>query len=295
MSAVTRRRGAFALAAFGLIGFAGCDSDGGTSAPVVRPSVPAPPPPPVPEVTVSFSSERIEVAEGESATIELRYEARHLSAPWEFRIGTANGRNPEDDFELPDEVFTVPVGEEGEEVSGTASLTIRTFEDLQFAEGEEAFVLAAVPVQEGGEVRLEAAVPLELAIADAAVSPCQGVIVSALGWELVDPDEGQRPPMPATTLTIELTGDGLDTTLDLVGPYATLAPESNEVQPYSTFGISRWNLDPVEGGLLHQLEINWPGDAAFAEPRNLEFAFGGGRCVGEPVASCSSTSCELLP
>ena len=280
------------LAALGLAGLGGCDA--GTPAPPLPP--PAPPPPPVPEVTVSFSAERLEVAEGDSGVVEVQFEGRHLTAPWEFRIAAPEGDSWMEDFELPDEAIAVPVSEAEEAVSGTASLTIRTLEDLQFAEGEETFVLQPVPVVEGGEVVLEVEAPLTLAIADAAVSPCAGVSLSALRWEMVAPSE-ERPglPMPATTLTIELGGDGFGTTLDLIGPYASWIPDSRELQPYATFGINRWNLVAVTGGIRHELEINWPGEDAFVEPRNLELALDGGFCAEERIVSCSSTACELLP
>lgn len=290
--------GAPLLLVLGALGLGACGS--GSDAPrtpsvPAPPTAPAPPPPPIPDVTVSFPAERIELTEGESALIEVHYTARHLTVPWEFRLAVKDHETPPEDFVLQDGVITIPPGESEDAVSGAAFLTVEALEDDQFAEGEETFLLEPVPVVEAGEVAEIEFEPLPLAIADVAVSPCSGITLSALPWELVESSEGFRPPMPATTLIIEITGEGPGPWFDLLGPYATWVPESRELQPYATFGINRWDVEYIPGGLLHRLEINWPGEFGFAEPQNLEFAFGGGLCLDEPVASCSSTGCTLIP
>ena len=61
------------------------------------------------------------------------------------------------------------------------------------------------------------------------------------------------------------------------------------------FGIDAWWVVPGVDGVRHALDITWPGESWFDEETNLAFRVLGPTRSGEPVASCSSEACAILP
>ena len=51
------------------------------------------------------------------------------------------------------------------------------------------------------------------------------------------------------------------------------------------------------GNVVHDVALNWSGEDGFGEEAGARFdlAFFGGACSGEPLASCTSEGCEILP
>ena len=269
-------------------GLGGCGGGAG-SPPTAPPPPPVPAPPPPPAASVSFVESGLEAREGESVVIEIRYEVRDLPAPWMLRLEAAPDSASETDYELPADTVEIPAGQG---ISGTASLALAVVEDAFFNEGREAltlrFVPDAAPNAEFGE-------PLPVGITDSGVSPCAGVRVRGLPWREEEGSSFSSLPMLATTLELELREEGRGTGFELLRPYVNLYADGRVPRSQSTFGIRRWDVRSDGRSVFHELDINWPGEDWFEEETGLDFRFVGGACSGEPVASCSSEGCELIP
>ena len=214
---------------------------------------------------------------------------RDLSSPWNLRIGAAPDGASEDDYELSPETVEIPAGEE---ISGDLALEVTLVSDALFAEGPE---LLSLRFLDDPGVNATLGPPVEIAIHDSAASPCPGIAVSAPPWREDAWSTNDPTPMLATTLTVEQSEEAAGASFDLIGPYVAWDPTTRDRRPYAAFGINAWRITSRGEDVIHELDINWPGESWFQEETRLEFGFAGGRCSGEPVASCSSEGCELIP
>ena len=153
------------MSVVGLLGLIGCGGGAGS------PGTPQAPPPPA--VTVSFAATSLEVREGDSVEIGVRYQVRSLSSPWQLGISPLPESASVDDFELSMPSIEIPAGQG---VSGEAVLELTASSDTVFDEGDETVAIRFVP---GGGVDASLGTNLRVSIRDAAVSPCTGVSILA--------------------------------------------------------------------------------------------------------------------
>lgn len=130
------RIGALATLGGGLL-LAGC----GDSASPAPPAPTTPTPLPA-SVEVSFGAEAVEVYEGDTVEIPVRYESRNLTAAWRLRVSPFPGTAEAADFEIPDAVVEIPPGASA---SGEIPLSLTGLFDADFGEGTETLTLRFVP------------------------------------------------------------------------------------------------------------------------------------------------------
>ncbi len=276
-----RTLGAAALA----IILAGCDEG-----PTRTPTAPPPAPPPPPPFSASFTAGALEVREGETLTVAIEYRVRELTSSTALGISTRPDSASPEDFAFDAATVVIPAGED---ISGVASVEIRALTDSLFAEGEEVLALAFAPTGAASSATLGD--PVAVTIVEAGASPCPGVTIRAEPWRQEEWRESRDSTMLASTLGIDLAAGALDTRFELIGPYHDLYEGGSTPRSIPTFGIGAWQVHAMTAGIRHELQINWPGESWFEEETSLQFRFLGPACSGEPIASCSSESCEVLP
>ena len=262
---------------------------GDSAAPPTAPPPPTPPPPPA--FAISFADSEFEISEGETLMFTVRYEVRELAAPLEVRLAGAPDSASEQDYELSAGTISVRAGKD---VSGEAILSLTALSDLFFTEGSEELSLAFVSPA-GVEATLGE--PLRITLVDAGASPCPGVTVIGLPWHEEESPDEDVSTMLATTLNFELGGGSAGTRLEFLGPYLDLGTWGRIEESVAVFGINRWGVRTRPGGIVHELDVNWSGEEWFEDEaeESLEIAFLGGACSGDPVASCTSEGCEIIP
>ena len=265
-----------------------CNS-GDSAPPPTAPLPPAPPPPPA--FALSFADGELEVAEGETLMFTVRYEVRELATPLEVRLADSPDSASEEDYDLSAETISVPAEEDA---SGEAVLNLTALGDLFFTEGSEELFLEFVPPA-GVEAILGE--PLRITLVDAGASPCPGVTVIGLPWHEEESLDEDVSNMLATTLSFELGSGSAGTRLEFLGPYLDLGTWGRIEESVAVFGINRWEVRTGSGAVVHELDVNWSGESWFEEEaeESLRFAFLGGACSGDPVASCTSGGCEIIP
>ena len=221
----------------------------------------------------------------------VRYEVRELTAPLEIRLAGSPDSASEEDYELSAETISVPAGED---VSGEAALNLTALSDLFFTEGREELSLEFVPPA-GVEATLGA--PLKITLVDVGASPCPGVTVTGLPWREEESPDEDTSNMLATTLSLELRSGSAGTRLEFLGPYLDLGIYGRVQESVAVLGINRWEVRSRTGAIVHELDVNWSGESWFEEEaeESLKIAFLGGACSGNPVASCTSGGCEIIP
>lgn len=259
---------------------------GGESAPVAPP----PPPPPPPAFGISFAETALEVREGQTLTVRVRYEVRELSGPVQVGLNASHDSASEADYELGVDSVEIPAGQD---LAGEASFEVSALADLFFTEGAEVLPLAFA--YSGGQADLGD--PLEISILEAGASPCPGITVIGLPWREEESPDEDLANMLATTLNLEIGTGGAGARLEVLGPYFDLGTYGQIAESVSAFGINRWSVRTGSGAIVHELDVNWSGEAWFEEEaeESLDLAFLGGACSGDPVASCTSAGCEIVP
>ena len=259
--------------------------DGGGTAP----TAPPPPPPPAPAFAVSFADAGLEVREGDSLEVRVRYEVRELAAPVQVPLSASHDSASEADYELSAASVEIPAGQD---LAGELRFEFSALPDLLFAEGAETLPLAFVASGGQGTV----GDPLEIAIVEAGAAPCPGVTVIGLPWREEESGDEDYPHMLATTLSLEIAAGG-GIRLEILGPYLDLGTYGRIAGSVSAFGINRWSVRSGSESIVHELEVNWSGEHWFEEEaeESLDLAFLGGTCPGTPVASCTSEGCAILP
>ena len=259
--------------------------DGGESVPVAPP--PAPPPP---AFGISFTDAELEVREGETLAVSVRYEVRDLPGPVQVRLSASHEIASEADYELAVNSIEIPAGRD---LAGEATFEVSALADLFFTEGSEVLPLAFA--YSAGQADLGD--PVAISILEAGASPCPGVTVVGLPWREEESPDEDVANMLATTLNLEIGAVGAGARLEILGPYFDLGTYGRIAESVSAFGINRWNVRTGPGTITHELDVNWPGEDWFEEEaeQSLDLAFRGGGCTGDPVASCTSDGCEILP
>ena len=259
--------------------------DGGESAPVAPP----PPPPPPPAFGISFAEAALEVREGDTLAVSVRYEVRQLAGPVQVRLSASHESASEADYELAMESVEIPAGEE---FTGEASFEVSAVADLFFTEDTEVLPLAFA--YSGGPADLGD--PVQISILEGGASPCPGITVIGLPWREEESPDEDVGNMLATTLNLEVGAGGAGVRLEILGPYFDLGTNGRIAESVSAFGINRWSVRPGSGTIVHELDVNWPGETWFEEEaeESLDLAFLGGACSGDPVASCTGAGCEIV-
>ncbi len=259
---------------------------GGESAPVAPP----PPPPPPPAFGISFAETALEVREGETLAVGVRYEVRDLPGPVHVRLSATHDGASEGDYELEVDSVEIPAGQD---LAGEGSFELSAVADLFFTEGAEVLPLAFA--YSGGPADLGD--PVEISILEAGASPCPGITVIGLPWREEESPDEDLANMLATTLNLEIGVGSAGARLEILGPYFDLGTSGRIAESVSAFGINGWRVRTGSGAIVHELDVNWSGEAWFEEgaEKSLDLAFLGGACSGDPVASCTSAGCEIVP
>ncbi len=259
---------------------------GGESAPVAPP----PPPPPPPAFAISFAETALEVREGETLAVGVRYEVRDLPGPVQVRLSATHDGASEADYELGVDSVELPAGHD---LAGEANFELSAVADLFFTEGAEVLPLAFA--YSGGPADLGD--PVEISILEAGASPCPGISIIGLPWREEESPDEDLANMLATTLNLEIGAGGAGVRLEILGPYFDLGTNGRIAESVSAFGINRWSVRTGSGAIVHELDVNWSGEEWFEEEaeESLDLAFLGGACSGDPVASCTSAGCEIVP
>ena len=259
---------------------------GGEGAPVAPP----PPPPPPPAFGISFAETALEVREGETLTVSVRYEVRDLPGPVQVRLSASHDSASEADYELGVDSVEIPAGQD---LAGEARFEVSVLADLFFTEGAEVLQLAFA--HSGAQADLGD--PIEISIIEAGASPCPGITVIGLPWREEESLDEDMANMLATTLNLEIGAGGAGARLEILGPYFDLGTYGRIAESVSAFGINRWSVRTGPAAIVHELDVNWSGEEWFEEEaeESLDLAFLGGACSGDPVASCTSAGCEIIP
>ena len=247
-------------------------------------------------LSVSFAEESLRVAEGETATVGIRYRVRELAAPVTIEVSRLEGDAEAEDYELSESRFEIPAGSG---VEGTFEFTVAARADAGFAEGEEGITLElSVP----DAIEAEVGGALSVAVPDAPVAACVGVTLAATPPEPVRKPGGLRSLLQgrdriSTSLTSEWHPSAREVTMRWAGPYGeewewfdvTHHPYYREqakpfpVQP--DFHIEAWRFEPGASSTRHVMEISWSAEA------DLELMF---RCgTGDVAAVCDSEGCKI--
>ena len=265
-------------AAFATLAVAACGGNGST------PTVATPQPP---AVVVTFASDSVRVEEGETVDITVRYRINSLSAPLSLAVSPLPLEAVPEDYELSATTFDIPAGQN---VTGTASISLAALVDNQIAEGEEIVGLRLVPP---GGIRAQLGENLHVTIADVGASPCAGVQVVATRIESLETTRYRR-------MSLELTHKTAAGAVwfDWGGPYlygencdddeCRMFWEENRSRTLEV-NLVEWRMETSADGTSDVLDIEWNGSTT------LRFGFrsAGGACEGQSTVACTAAGCEL--
>lgn len=116
--------------------FVACGGGAGTT----PPQTPVGPPPIA--VVVSFGTASVEVFEGDTVEVPVRYESRSLRSPWRLLIAAVSDTAEAADFSIPENFVDIPAGSG---VTGEVVFRLIGLPDANFDEGPETFTLRFVP------------------------------------------------------------------------------------------------------------------------------------------------------
>ena len=270
-----------------LVPFVGCDGASSTPRSITTP--PTPPEPPA--ATVSFVESRLEVPEGESREVVVRYRITELAEPVTLELSPLEDTAEVGDYELGHTRIEIPAGNA---VDDTAAVSLAALMDRQFAEGDEVLVLRLVP-QAGA--RIQSGGDLEVVISDAGAVPCAGILLRA-----TPPAAAGDGDRIATTIVSEWGPGNADVHLDWSGSYGTRheGPHAQH-HPFWRDGIARpnhpdfhladWRIEPAGGSTRHVMTVEWLAEAELIWRYRSPI----GACDGEPVARCGRSGCDLSP
>ena len=242
-------------------------------------------------MTVSFAESRLEVLEGTSLEVDVRYRIVDLAEPLSLALSPLGATAEEEDYELSATHIELPAGQ-GVEGAAQVSLTARA--DRTFAEGRESLLLRFVPPT---GIRAELGGGLEIVITDAGAEPCDGIALRA-----EPPVPADEPDRIAVTFLSDWRPGAADVQIEWSGPYGPrLELPWVEHHPLRLPGIARpnqpdfhieeWRIEPDGASTRHVMSVDWPADAELT----WRFRSRSGACNGEPVARCRRDGCELAP
>lgn len=241
-------------------------------------------------VLVSFGPDPVEVTEGESAVVPVRYEVRNLPSSLRLGLSALAGTAAAADFVLETDSLLVPAGRG---VTGTASIPLSATRDGLFSEEDETGSLRLLPPEPRPPgVRLGAAT--EFVVREGGASPCPGLSIRALPPVVLEPGPGTFDEgLLSTTLTLTQEPSAGDAVLFQRSPYIlTEALVERGWPSISVLNFARWRTEAAGSATEHSVDLRWPGEFSLEEP-NLEFGFLGNACSGDTLATCSATGCEL--
>ena len=272
------KRAAKLLASLTAVTVAACGGSG------TAPAVTAPEPP---AVVVTFASDAVNLKEGETVDITVRYRINNLSSPLSLAISPLDRGAAAEDYELSATTFDIPAGQG---VTGTAALSLIALEDNQIAEGEEVVALRLLPP---GGIRAQLDQNLEVTIGDVGASPCAGVRVLATPIEPIETSRNYR----GTTLELTQGKEAGAVWFDWEGPYLhgeycdddDCRTAWQNRFPILEVNLVEWRMESSSSGTEDFLEIEWN------DSNTLRFRFRSpdGACDGEPTVACTTTGCEL--
>lgn len=227
-------------------------------------------------VEVTFTRSLLEMREGQSAPVVVRYRVAGLATARTLDISTLPDTASREDFELKGGPLDLPPGEGS---SGEFAFELTAQTDALFAEGDETVTIRFLP---DPTVKALVGGDLEVVIEEGGASPCPGVRIAALPPE---PSSGLDDHL-TTTLMIERSSAAIGTRLDLVWPYRSVYRGLPSV--VRAMRISRWQIQETGGALRHELDVEW-----WEETSEISVGFIGGQCSGNSVAHCFEDGCEL--
>ena len=261
--------------------------------PTASPTAP-PVSPPTPPITVSFVEESKRVTEGETIEIQVAVSG-HASESVRIQVIAEQDTVVDADYELLTPVLEIPPSG----VAGrTTTITFRALEDVYFAEGDETLWLRLGTPEESD---VEFGPRLAVTIDDVGVSPCSGIQLRAEPPAITDVarvrvrDGSSREIRSATTrFTVTSGSDAETVALYWIGPYRDFdlffSPVFNagRTAPLHV-ALLNWGLQMDGLTLRHEMDVEWLAD----ETIGLRFRSASKVCIGEPIASCIGSGCEL--
>ncbi|MCY4431767.1 MAG: hypothetical protein OXC11_15445 [Rhodospirillales bacterium] len=240
---------------------------------------------------MSFDPGNLEVREGDTVPVRIRYRVSSLDSPLQLAISALPITASSADFELLNTRVEIPAGQE---FSGEATAELRVLRDAFFDEGDESIDIRFVP---DPEVRADFGADLRVVLREAGVSPCPGVDIIASR-----PTPGEGGDLVKRLLSVWVNR-GLDSlAMEFLGPYDVEPPcnyesvtgNCRELPPTSSIAVAvdGWTAETDGDVLKHEMDIQW-GPELLTES-DLRLVFLGGQCAGEGV-TCSRESCELNP
>lgn len=232
----------------------------------------------------------LEVPEGSSAALPIRYEVRNLAASLVLRLSTLAETANAEEFRLGRSAVVLPTGRG---LSGTASVRLTAVRDTRFAEDRETGRIRFLPPTAGG-VGVHLGPDARFVIPEGGASPCPGVLIRALPPVTLAPGDGTFDEgLLFTTLTVTQDASAAETALFQRSPYLFTEHMAEwAVPPVSVLNFAGWRVEPQGGATRHSVDLRWPGEHSLVEPA-LEFGFVGGGCSGVEIAVCSAAGCEL--
>ncbi len=245
---------------------------------------PQPTPPSVtpsdPNVVVFFGVSQLQVPEGESRDIAVRYQVAELTTALDVGISFLGGSASAADFRVSAESVRIPPGRNME---GTVELSLTAITDRTVTEGDESLTVRFVRPSGSSVSLIEFGPALEVVIEDRG-SPCPGTLV----W-------GDPPRQTGDVAQVTLVMDWAQPArggFDWAGPYYDDEdyPEDRSQLPLLEVNVADWWVETSDGSTRHMLELEWP---SFLE---MGLIFHSDRHPCErPGLVCRSGGCELSP
>lgn len=233
-----------------------------------------------PPVEVFFAASRIDVREGETRELVVRYQVADLPAPWNAELSFLPETASEADFRTSGTAVHIPAGRIA---TGEIAVPVTAVSDLLFDEGEETLMVAFVPPSGASAPRPKLGGDMVIAIAEAARSACRGI-----GFDSTRPRRRSGGILQAT-LSVEVPADLGSLSADWVGPYYDddADPENRSRSPQLEVNVADWRVETSAGMTRHRFDLEWP---QFTEVE-LRFYTGDGACDLRALV-CGRSGCR---
>lgn len=262
----------------------GPQADGTVTPPAVTPTPPA--------ATASFDTAYLEVREGDTVPVRIRYRVSSLDSPLQLAISALPVTASPADFELLNTSVELPAGQE---LSGEVTAELRVLRDAFFDEGDESVEIRFVP---DPGVRADLGADLRVVLREAGVSPCPGLDIIA-----TRPTSGEGDGLVNRRFTVRVNPALDSVAMEFSGPYDEPPPcnyervtgNCRELPPTLALAVAvdGWTAEADGNVLRHEMDVRW-GPELLTES-DLRLVFLGGQCAGRKGVTCSRESCELDP